>query len=117
MSGGHRIRLTSAWDPPDPHRASWRRSFGRPGGLAAGDQVWLVIESPTDGPVTVNGVPLRSAAPTASAWRADVTALLRDRNELIVDLGAGERLADAGSARRPLPGGLGDVYLEIVSVS
>jgi len=116
MSEQHLIDLSSAWLPPVPGRGSraWVRRFGIPGGLAAGDRVWLVIESSADCQVRLDGEALADVA-AGSRWRQDVAARLKPRNELEL-LPAGSHAAGrpaAGHGRVPLPAVLGRVWLEI----
>ncbi len=112
MSRGHVIRLHAAWDPPAAVGLPWRRSFGRPGGLAAADQVWLVLDRPAACALELNGVRLEPVA-EAPRWEADVTALLRDRNELAATF-AGAAAGLTGGGRQPLPEACGRPALEIV---
>jgi hypothetical protein len=97
----HRIRLRGPWDyeesggagrgklslpaPLADHTGPVRlsRRFGYPGRIDAGERVWLVLEG-LAAPVTVvlNGAALGTASGDASF---DVTALLKPRNELVVD--------------------------------
>jgi hypothetical protein len=110
VSGGHVIRLHAAWDPPAAAGEPWRRSFGRPGGLTAGDRVWLVLDRPCAGTLELNGERLPAVA-AGRRWEADVTLLLRDRNELVATF-AGTAAALTG--RQPLPEACGRPALEIV---
>ena len=116
--GSHRIRLTAAWEPPPGGVGPWRRSFGRPAGLGTGDRVWLVLEEPAaaDG-LALNGSALTLAAAGAGSWRADVTGLLRDRNELVMAFVTTTPAPQDDVRRRRLPEGHGEVFLEIVTDS
>ncbi len=95
----HRIRLRGPWeqDTPDgPRRVNLpgpfpegrfplRRRFGYPGRIDAYERVWLVVAGltrPAD--VSLNGTPL-----AGFAGEADVTHLLRPRNELAIVTDAG----------------------------
>lgn len=74
----HVIRLRGAWSvTADGPRFRHRRPFGWPAALDPHERVWLVVAGAhaTDG-VAVNGVSLTA--------EADVTALLRPRNELVL---------------------------------
>lgn len=117
MSGVHAINLGNAWEAEPGHagRASaWVRRFGRPTGLVAADIVWLVIDAPADGAVAVNGAAL-PAATAGVEYRANVTALLRDRNLLVLVPRQAGATAVPPPGRSPLPQSLGTVRLEIVS--
>lgn len=111
MSGSHRIGLQAAWDA-GAGGAAWIRSFGRPTGVAAGDRVWLVVERPAACTALLNGRPLPPIVAGVGAWRHDVTADLRPRNELRLEF-AGRIVANVGPGRTPLPEALGSVALEI----
>ena len=126
----HVIRLGNAWETPADgtgQRVSrWRRRFGRPGGLGPGDKVVLVVERPgLSATAVLNGVPLPAVVP-GGRWANDVTPLLADRNELVLDLATAEpppepmrEAARRGppGGRRPLPEAAGAVRLEIVSAA
>lgn len=107
----HVIRLHAAWDPPVAAGQPWHRSFGRPGGLAAADRVRLVIEGPAACVVVLNGARLAPVA-AGDLWEADVTHLLRDRNELDA-IFATEVPGLAGGGRQPLPAACGRPVLVI----
>ena len=115
MTGVHGIRLGNAWEaePGDAgHAPAWIRRFGLPTGIGSGDAVWLVIDAPADGMLTLNGAAL-PAVTAGVTYRANVTALLHERNLLVlVPRQAVE--ASAPPARGPLPAALGHVRLEIV---
>lgn len=120
----HVIRLGTAWEPPTAgggSRWTWIRRFGRPSGLQQGDRVLLVWERTAavhDVPAcTLNGVALPGIAADASRWEHDVTALLCDRNDLLVDV---PRPASAcgvvdAHGRVDLPATCGWVALAIVT--
>lgn len=107
------IRLHAAWDPPAAGGQPWRRSFGRPGGLAATDRVRLVFERPAACVLALNGSPLPPVA-AGDRWEADVTRLLRDRNDLAATF-ATEVPAHVGF-RQPLPAACGRPALEIDAI-
>lgn len=94
----HRIRLRGPWQAgslsvrlPDEFDRLARpvtviRNFGWPAPLAAHERVWLVLEGLTvPCQASLNGQPLPSAI------ECDVTPLLRERNELRIELSAGAR--------------------------
>ena len=115
-SPAHSIHLGNAWEfePGDAgHAPGWARRFGRPTGLAAGDAVWLVIDSPADAALTLNGLSLPAAAAGAPC-RVNVTGLLHERNLLVLVPRHKVATDDRPPARAPLPASLGRVRLEIV---
>lgn len=123
----HVIRLGNAWEPPSASvgegACRWRRRFGRPGGLGPGDRVVLVVERPElPAGAALNGAPLPAVVP-GERWSHDVTPLLTDRNELVLELGLPEPWPDPTAqparsgpivGRRPLPQVAGAVRLEIL---
>lgn len=111
MSDPHRIRLQAAWDAATG-RTTWTRPFGRPTGVGPADRIWLVIERAAPCAVALNGRALPPVTAGADAWRHDVTAALRDRNELRLEFPglSGDGIA---AGRVPLPERLGLVALEI----
>lgn len=123
----HVIRLGNAWEPPSARAGEaacrWRRRFGLPGGLGPGDRVVLVVERPElPAGAALNGALLPAVVP-GERWSHDVTDLLADRNELVLDLGLPEPTPDPTAqparsgpitGRRPLPEVAGAVRLEIV---
>ena len=117
MSGVHAINLGNAWEAEPGHAgqaSAWVRRFGRPTGLAAADIVWLVIDAPADGAVVVNGVAL-PAVTAGVAYRVHVTAMLRDRNLLVLVPRQAVATVQPPPARGPIPAALGSVRLEIAS--
>lgn len=108
----HAINLAAAWDWDG---VVWRRAFGRPTGVEPGDSVWLVFTAPGAATVALNGTPLPALCGDMPRWSRDVTALLRDRNELTLSA-AVPPVADSGALGRvALPEQLGHPALEIVS--
>jgi hypothetical protein len=129
----HRIRLRGPWTceplerrPPSPEpppapftmtlpcrwadgglrdfagRVRFRRRFGYPGRIDAHERVWLTVAGVGDrAAVALNGSALGTCAAEPCEW--DVTALLRPRNELVVDA---EMTAEGG-------GLWGEVALEV----
>jgi len=120
----HAIHLGAAWEPPVPGPdgcVRWMRRFGRPAGLGPGDVVRLVVDRPgVAASIAVNGVPLPPVVRGVERWEAEITPLLRDRNdiELLAALpssAAGRSPMAAG--RGPLPPAVGAVGIEIDSWS
>lgn len=123
----HVIRLGNAWETPAAGAGQcacrWRRCFGRPGGLGPGDEVVLVVVRPgLFASAVLNGVPLPNVVP-GDRWAHDITPLLADRNELVLDLSTAEPPPESRGdraqggppgGRRPLPEAAGAVRLEIV---
>lgn len=114
----HRIRLGNAWEPPSPSHPVWRRRFGRPSGVVAGDRVLLVLDrrpGPTAGlQLRLNGAALPPLLPGPGRWEHDVTLLLAARNELVVEPLAPPPAGEA-DGRAALPEAYGRVSIEIVS--
>ncbi len=122
----HRIGLSQAWhvresDGDTP--PTWVRSFGRPTGLEETDRVLLVVEgAAVAAELTLNARPLGHPAPAATRLTWDVTALLRQRNELLLVPERGQKPPSAAEVepppradRLPLWPPLGEVSLEIVA--
>ena len=123
--GRHAIHLGSAWEFTVATRGesgTWRRWFHRPTGLGPGDRVFLTWERSTRPPdvqtLTLNGVVLQlvndaATSPATVGWESDITALLKDRNELLL------RVADVPAAvaggRAALPESWGRLSVVIVS--
>jgi len=108
----HTINLAGAWEWS---KRVWCRQFGRPSGLEPGDSIRLVFAMPGNATVMLNGASLPALGGDAPRWSHDVTALLRDRNELTLaaDVPPG---ADSGVfGRVALPEQFGHPALEIVS--
>lgn len=87
----HAIRLRGAWASTPGGRHA--RAFGWPTTLDPHERVWLVITA-VAGParVTVNGTPVGELPAGTHPFAADVTRLLRPRNELVIIARAGARL-------------------------
>jgi len=100
-------------------RVRYRRHFNCPTALESHETVWLVIEAvDLSAEVFLSAQPLGTIQPDASATRFNVTALLRPRNELIVEVElpplAEEQERQLRPGRQNQPGGLiGEVRLEI----
>jgi hypothetical protein len=105
----HTIRLREPWDvePAAGGLKRHRRYFNKPTNLAAGEQVWIVVDAAVGFvELTLNGSPPPHAQGQGTAadgvTRAyDVTTLLNLRNELVIIT------EDAPTAAR------GEVRLEI----
>lgn len=78
----HRIRLGAPWEVSEaPGGTQHVRRFGRPRTLDATEQVWLVCESlPGGSHVEINGASL--GTPSGGPFSADITSVLKPRNEL-----------------------------------
>lgn len=120
----HIIRLGAAWEPRAAGPggvAGWLRRFGRPSGLRAADRVLLCWEPAAAGAAapacTLNGSVLPAIARDASRFEHDVTSLLRERNELLLE--AAHAGQDVGAVdvhgRADLPAAWGGVTLVIVT--
>jgi hypothetical protein len=115
----HTIHLGSAWEAPDPGGAAgWRRRFGRPTGLEPRDRVLLVCDRPAaDVPwrrLEFNGVALAPVDVRAARWACDVTAVLRDRNEILLVPEVDDDSRSEAQLRASLPSAWGRISIEIV---
>ena len=84
----HSIRLGPPWDVATAGgRIVHRRKFGRPRTLDPGERVRLVFDH-VPGPATIslNGQPIGT---TSGPFSADITELIRPRNEVVVDAADG----------------------------
>lgn len=113
MNEVHRIRLQAAWHAT-AGGAVWNRSFGIPTGVGSGDRIWLEITRPAACAAALNGRTLPSVVAGAAPWRHDVTADLRDRNDLRLEFVAALP-ARAAAERELLPEVGGGVALVITS--
>src|SRR5262249_13939951 len=89
----HRIRLRDPWErQAQAGSVRFRRRFGYPGRIDAEERVWLTFAGITGfAAVELNGTELGRHEGT-DPFELDVTALLRPRNEVIVDVeGASEQ--------------------------
>jgi hypothetical protein len=86
-----RMTLPCRWaDGGLPGFAGWvrfRRRFGYPGQIDSHERVWLTFDA-LAGPIAIvlNDTPLGQHQEPAQRLELDVTALLRPRNELVVDV-------------------------------
>jgi hypothetical protein len=115
----HAIHLGNAWQAPAAGSGTgWRRHFGRPTGLEHRDRVLLVYDRPaTDVPwrrLELNGVALVPMDGQAARWACDVTAMLRDRNEILLVPEADPGAPPGPQPRAPLPAAWGRISLEVV---
>jgi hypothetical protein len=91
----HRIRLGPPWVVTTADgRTRHARKFGQPRTADPGQRVWVVCGA-VPGPATgsVNGEPVGSAD-AGSPFAADVTDLLRPRNELVFDVASADPLGE-----------------------
>ncbi len=90
----HRIRLGPPWEiTPLDGRSLHTRRFGRPRTLDPDERVWLVCLSPSKAEISVNGEPVGTAADNGTIFSADITNLLKHRNELRITAISTEPLA------------------------
>ena len=121
---GGRVEIPADWGQTlgDDFRGRVRyvRRFGCPTNLTSGDRVWLVLEAvDARAEVMLNDEPLGSVTGPAGG-RFDITAALRDRNVLTVDVELLPLPSEVERERRAEraggPGGLiGEVRLEIAA--
>lgn len=85
----HPIRLRQPWDEvpaSQSGRTAYRRRFNRPSGLDAWESVTLEIDRVLFcGEAALNGTPLGKLQ-TGELFAVDITSLLQDSNELIVEV-------------------------------
>jgi hypothetical protein len=104
-------------------RVQYRRDFGCPTGLEAGDRVELVIERvDAFGVVVFNTRSLGQIHAGGEKASFDVTSWLRRRNELLIEVELPEVTSASAPLSRPgregLPGGLvGEVRIEIFAAN
>src|SRR4051794_19849261 len=92
----HRIHLGPPWQvvASAAGRTRHARKFGLPRAADPDQRVWVVCAAaPGPAAVSVNGVPLATTA-AAGPFAADVTPLLRPRNELVLDVDSAEPLGE-----------------------
>ena len=119
VPGGAHTDLLALGRIPDPfvgdneRRVQWvaeadwqyRTAFTTDPALGARERVWLVADGlDTLATVTLNGRALGQTDNMFRQYRWDVTALLQDRNELVIDFASPVRAATAGQVARPLFG-------------
>jgi hypothetical protein len=100
--------------------ARYRRSFHRPSGLEPHEHVWLVCEgADARAEVRLNGQSLGPIRGYALHSHFEITALIEERNEVLLDVELSDGI-NSSSQLRPgrehLPGGpIGEVRLEVRS--
>lgn len=98
----HRIRLGPPWvvTPADDGRTRRARHFGRPRTLDPGECVWLMCGSlPAGSDVRVNGDSV--GATDGEHFAADITHLLKPRNELVIHATTPDPLGEVALEIRP----------------
>ena len=115
----HAIHLGAAWEPPAADGKPWIRRFGRPTGVAPSDRLVLVCEgaaAPVWHAATLNDRPLAWRDGGPGILECDVTAMLADRNTLVVTAATPEvPTGRAPEARATLPSAWGRLSLVVVS--
>ena len=98
----HRIRLGPPWVVTAAGgRTRHARKFGRPRLTDPTERVWVVCESvPASAAVLVNGEALGTAEP-GRPFAADVTHLLKPRNELVFDVASADPPGEVALELRP----------------
>lgn len=100
-------------------KVRYRRRFNRPSGLDPHERVWLIVEGvDAFGAAALNGRALGEVRGYALPARFDVTDLLGQANELLLEVELPSAMHDASAPLRPgredLAGGpIGEVRLEI----
>lgn len=88
----HRIRLRDPWqcETLEGGRVYWRRRFGYPGRIDDCERVWLTFSGVASAAaIRLNDQPLGTAG---GDFEFEVTALLRQRNEVVVEMAVGDGL-------------------------
>ena len=115
----HAIHLGAAWEPPAADGKPWIRRFGRPSGVGASDRLVLVCEGVADAvwqTATLNDRPLAWHEAGPGILECDVTAMLADRNLLMVTATSPEAPTGRGpETRATLPSAWGRLSLVVVS--
>lgn len=117
----HRIRLSTAWEPPaDQAACAWVRRFGRPAALDFGGEAWRVelVWSGQPARLVLNGTVLADRSLADVPHRFDVTVQIRARNELRLSLTTAMPLpATRRHGRVDLPAAVGELWLEIAAAA
>jgi hypothetical protein len=97
----HHIRLGPPWAVTTADgRTRHARKFGQPRTADPDQRVWVVCAAlPGPTAVFVNGEPVGSAG--AGPFAADVTHLLKPRNELVFDVASADPLGEVALEIRP----------------
>jgi hypothetical protein len=98
----HRIRLGPPWDVTSADGRTWHaRKFGQPRVADPDQRVWVVCAAvPGPAAVSVNSTPV-GTTDAAGPFAADVTHLLRPRNELVLDVASTDPLGEVALEIRP----------------
>src|SRR4051794_32605834 len=92
----HRIRLGPPWEVTSADgRTRHARKFGQPRTLDPNERVWLVcatISAPAQ--VFLNSLPIGTVTEPGTSFSADVTELLRPRNEVVFELAWDDTVED-----------------------
>src|SRR5207248_9938702 len=91
----HRIRLGPPWAVTAADgRTRHARKFGQPRLTDPAERVWVVCESvPGSAAVLVNGESVGTAEP-GRPFAADVTHLLKPRNDLVIEVASADPLGE-----------------------
>ena len=107
LPASRRMTLPCRWGDGGLHdfagRVCFTRRFGYPGRIDDFERVWLIVAGVEDSAsLELNGAPIGSISCKGGSFETDVTALLRERNQLTVTVDGG------------VDGGLwGEVALEV----
>lgn len=95
MTTVHRIRLRGGWTVtalPDHGVKRYGRRFGSPREVDPAETVWLTVaDLPDPATVTVNGT---AFGPATGRLEADITTLLRPRNDVWIDTEGGGEIGE-----------------------
>lgn len=85
MHVAHSFRLREPWQREVLEDCvRWSRGFHKPTGLEPGQQLWIVVSGAPEGvTASVNGTPLELADPERPG-QFDVTPLLGDSNQIVL---------------------------------